>query len=75
MFHIKVMKIYFVLILLSTVGFNQFANGQQKRVVEPCACPVEIDSSFKTNCGYLVAPENRKKNNGKTIKLPFIVVY
>lgn len=54
------------------------ARSQQKAVytpaIVPCACPVKIDSSFKTRCGYLVVPENRKKNNGKTIQLPFIVV-
>jgi len=56
-------------------GCFQFVHGQKKRAVESCACPVDIDSSFKTNCGYLIVPENRKKNNSKTIKLPFIVVY
>ena len=29
---------------------------------------------FFVDNGYLVVPENRNKNNGKTIKLPFIVV-
>jgi pimeloyl-ACP methyl ester carboxylesterase len=46
----------------------------QTAQVEPCKCPVKIDSSFQTQCGYLVVPENRKKKNEKTIKLPFIVV-
>ncbi len=44
------------------------------RTLELCACPVAVDSSFRTRCAYLIVPENRKKNNGKTIKLPFIVV-
>ena len=44
------------------------------RTLEPCACPVPVDSSFRTRCAYLIVPENRKKNNSKTIKLPFIVV-
>jgi len=43
-------------------------------LIEPCQCAIKIDSNFKTRCGYLIVPENRKKNNGKTIKLPFIVV-
>ncbi len=34
----------------------------------------KIDASFKTECGYLLVPENRKKINSKTIKLPFIIV-
>jgi hypothetical protein len=42
--------------------------------VEPCACPVKADSNFKSRCGYLIVPENREKNNAKTIKLPFIIV-
>jgi len=44
------------------------------QTTEPCVCPVKIDSSFQTECGYLVVPENRKKQNGKTIKLPYIIV-
>jgi pimeloyl-ACP methyl ester carboxylesterase len=28
----------------------------------------------KTQCGYLIVPENRKKYNSKKIKLPFIIV-
>ncbi len=34
----------------------------------------KIDNSFKTECGYLIVSENRKKTNSKTIKLPFIIV-
>lgn len=34
----------------------------------------KIDTSFKTECGYLIVPENRKNTNSKTIKLPFIIV-
>ncbi|GAB3494813.1 alpha/beta hydrolase [Spirosoma knui] len=44
------------------------------RKLEPCACQVKVDSSFQTRCAYLIVPENRKKKNGKTIKLPFILV-
>lgn len=53
-----------------------FAQGQpgMVRALESYACPVQVDSSFHTRCAYLVVPENRKKNNGKTIKLPFIIV-
>jgi pimeloyl-ACP methyl ester carboxylesterase len=34
----------------------------------------KIDNSFKTECGYLIVSENRKKVNSKTVKLPFIIV-
>ena len=44
------------------------------RKLEPCECQVKIDSSFHPRCAYLIVPENRKKNNGKFIKLPFIIV-
>jgi pimeloyl-ACP methyl ester carboxylesterase len=36
--------------------------------------PYQIDSSFKTICGYLIVPENRKKAASKMIRLPFIVL-
>lgn len=51
-----------------------FAQTGVVRRLEPCACPVQVDRSFRTRCAYLIVPENRKKNNGKTIKLPFILV-
>ncbi|MFB6454924.1 alpha/beta fold hydrolase [Chitinophaga sp. Hz27] len=61
-------------ILLATLSCFSFAFAQQKASIVPGACPVPIDSSFKTRCGYLVVPENRTKKNGKTIKLPFVLV-
>jgi pimeloyl-ACP methyl ester carboxylesterase len=42
--------------------------------IEPSACPIKVDSSFNTRCGYLIVPENRAKNNGKTIRLPYAIV-
>ncbi|WP_080057652.1 alpha/beta fold hydrolase [Spirosoma aerolatum] len=44
------------------------------RQLETCPCQVKIDSTFQTRCAYLIVPENRKKKNGKTIKLPFVLV-
>ncbi|MBD2702324.1 alpha/beta fold hydrolase [Spirosoma sp. BT702] len=44
------------------------------RQLESCPCQVKTDSSFRTRCAYLIVPENRKKKNGKTIKLPFMLV-
>jgi pimeloyl-ACP methyl ester carboxylesterase len=34
----------------------------------------KVDSSFQTQCGYLIVPENRKKAASRMIKLPFIVL-
>lgn len=63
--------------LLFIFGFSvaqaQVSSGVV-RTLEPCACPVPIDSSFHTRCAYLIVPENRTKANGKIIKLPFILV-
>jgi pimeloyl-ACP methyl ester carboxylesterase len=33
-----------------------------------------IDPGFKTDCGYLLVPENRQKKNSRTIRLPYIIV-
>ena len=56
----------------------QAAHAQQRPhytpTIEPCACPIKVDSSFRTHCGYLIVPENRNSNNGKTIKLPYAIV-
>ncbi|PWV56865.1 alpha/beta fold hydrolase [Chitinophaga sp. S165] len=72
------MKKAILLSLIINIFLFAAARSQQKKayqpVIEPCACPVKIDSSFKTTCAYLVVPENRKKQNGKTVKLPFIIV-
>ncbi|GAB4047530.1 alpha/beta fold hydrolase [Spirosoma litoris] len=64
---------YVLLIFLLVVAHAQGQPGVV-RPLEPCACPVQIDSSFHTRCAYLIVPENRKKKNGKTIKLPFVLV-
>ena len=45
------------------------------QTIRDSACPFKIDSSFKTRCGYLLVPENRKIPNSRTIRLPFIIAY
>ncbi|WP_461091024.1 alpha/beta fold hydrolase [Spirosoma gilvum] len=64
------------LLTLLFVSFLTPARSQSGTVrqLEPCPCQVKIDSTFRTRCAYLIVPENRKKKNGKTIKLPFILV-
>jgi pimeloyl-ACP methyl ester carboxylesterase len=58
--------------------FSCFTYAQHSTVrlprIEPCDCQVKIDSNFKTQCGYLIVPENRRKKSSNTIKLPFIIV-
>jgi len=69
------MKICYIL-FIGVIDFLQSAHAQQRYtpVLEPCECAVKVDSNYKTRCGYLIVPENRTKNNGKSIKLPFIIV-
>lgn len=49
--------------------------AQPPAFIVDSACPIKIDSSFKTRCGYLVVPENRQKPNSPKIRLPFIIAY
>jgi pimeloyl-ACP methyl ester carboxylesterase len=51
------------------------AKETHPQTIEPSACPIKIDSSFQTRCGYLLVPENRKKQDSRIIKLPFIIAY
>ena len=69
----KFSTLFLVSIYPLSVPYVQGQSGMV-RSLEPCACPVSVDSSFHTRCAYLIVPENRKKKNGKTIKLPFIIV-
>jgi pimeloyl-ACP methyl ester carboxylesterase len=61
------------LICLANISLAQ-PKARYTPTIEPCACPVKVDSSFTTNCGYLIVPENREKANSRSIKLPFIIV-
>jgi len=40
--------------------------------IERCPCLMKVDPRLKTVCGYLVAPENRKKPSGNKVKVPFL---
>src|SRR5882672_6458168 len=64
--------IFFLLSIFFQIGFGQ-GKGYTPRI-EPCDCAFKSDSGLKTNCAYLIVPENRNKPAGKTIKLPFIYV-
>ena len=65
--------IIIALVCLAHLSFAQ-PKAHYTPTIEPCACPVKVDSSFTTNCGYLIVPENREKDNSKSIKLPFIIL-
>jgi pimeloyl-ACP methyl ester carboxylesterase len=67
-------RIAFAVMITCLVISSSKAQQGVIRSTESCECQVKIDSSFRTRCAYLIVPENRKKKNGKMIKLPFIVV-
>jgi len=62
------------LVLILTAQLSVAQNQKYTPKIEPCACAFKADSNHKEHCAYLVVPENRSKPNGKTIKLPFIIV-
>jgi len=65
----------FILIIAAQLFLLSGSHAQTTQPsIEPAACLIKVDSSFKTRCGYLIVPENREKTNGKTIRLPFILV-
>lgn len=66
-----------LVLFIAVTSFIQNAYCQKKPAyiprIESCDCAVKVDSNYSHQCGYLVVPENRKKANGKLIKLPFII--
>ena len=66
----KVIIIFTFWAFIINTSFSQ----NYKPAIESCPCLFQADSSLKTKCAYLIVPENRKRPNGKTIKLPFIIV-
>jgi pimeloyl-ACP methyl ester carboxylesterase len=34
-----------------------------------------VDTAFRTTCGYLIVPENRKKSTSRMIRLPYIILH
>lgn len=70
------MKPFSIALLFLSIAVTHTVLGQSYTPkIEPSACPIKVESSFKTRCGYLVVPENRNKTNGKIVKLPFIIAY
>jgi pimeloyl-ACP methyl ester carboxylesterase len=41
---------------------------------EPSACPVPVPPGEKVECGYLVVPENRIRNDNRAIRLAVIIL-
>src|SRR5436309_7748314 len=70
----KLMRVVLGLLVLGALAVPIRA-GAQAAVsrFEPASCQFTIDSAYKegkdVRCGFLIVPENRILNNGKTIKL------
>jgi pimeloyl-ACP methyl ester carboxylesterase len=62
------------LLLLSTFFTIPAFSQSNKSNIEVTGCPVKIGPGVISVCGYLVAPENRKKPAGNKVKVPFIFV-
>ena len=65
------------LLLLGLLLVVPAASGAQQNNaprIEPSDCIYKADSLHKTRCGFLIVPENRHQQHGRTIKLPFIYV-
>jgi pimeloyl-ACP methyl ester carboxylesterase len=70
-------KLPHLLLLLTALGCAPLKGVPQNNppAIVEAGCPIKIDSSFKTRCGYLVVPENRQKQNSSKLRLPFIIAY
>jgi len=66
----KNISILCLAMLLTTVSLAQ----PSLSTLEVGSCPVKIGPGVISVCGYLVAPENRKKPSGRKVKVPFIFV-
>ncbi|MCG2612949.1 alpha/beta hydrolase [Terrimonas sp. NA20] len=60
--------------LLSILFSTPVLSQENRSVIEVTGCPVKIGPGVVSVCGYLVAPENRKKPAGNKVKVPFIFV-
>ena len=51
-------------------------NNQQKSVpgFEVSPCLVQIPAGVRAECGNLFVPENRRRSDSRTIRLPFIII-
>jgi len=63
-----------ILILLLLICINQQSSAQKyKPIIEPAKL-VKADPRLIIQSGYLIVPENRRMNNGRKVKIPFIFV-
>ncbi len=60
------------LLLLLCWGLSH-AHGQAYHPrLEPASCPIKVDPRLVVRYGYLVVPENRRRPQGRQVKVPFL---
>jgi pimeloyl-ACP methyl ester carboxylesterase len=65
------MKFYFLILLFYFVCCQRLFSQSYTPVIELAVCPIKTDPRLIVKYGYLVVPENRKKVNGRKVKIPF----
>jgi pimeloyl-ACP methyl ester carboxylesterase len=63
-----------ILLMLGVADLSAGPRQNSLRRFEPSACLITIPSSLTVDCGVLVVPENRIKDNGRTVSLPVAIV-
>jgi pimeloyl-ACP methyl ester carboxylesterase len=68
------MKFLVIFSLLWLVSL-QFVRGQSYQPsIELIPCPMKVDARLVVKYGYLVVPENRRRPQGRKVKIPFLFV-
>jgi pimeloyl-ACP methyl ester carboxylesterase len=57
-----------------TLPSTSVANSRAPSNFERSACPIEFPPELTVDCGVLTAPENRRKDNGRTVRLPVAII-
>ena len=70
MLRTKILLLFCFTLCLKIAGAQKISYTPR---IESCDCAFKSDS-LKTRCAWLVVPENRTRPNGRSIKLPFIIV-
>lgn len=66
------MTIFRILLLLAFIS-PRYLYAQKKVTIEP-ATIIKAEPGLIVKQGYLVVPENRRKQNGRVVKIPFVFV-
>jgi len=72
--NMRILFCFSLVLCVFTLSFNIAAQSVVPRF-EPGGCAVPIPETEKNvQCGYVVVPEDRSAHNGKTIRLPIVIL-